>query len=67
VAGNTRYLVEAVVVGGQRPKPARQVRPDLAELALPQELTAAGDDAGPQSIAHHLAVRVEHVPSVTTI
>ncbi len=48
---------------------AQQVRPEVqaAVLALRQELTAAGDDAGPHSIAHYLAGRVEQVPSVTTI
>ena len=48
---------------------SHQVGPELqaAILALREELIAAGDDAGPQSIAHHLAGRVEHVPSVTTI
>lgn len=104
--GRARYLVDAVVVGGQSPNqlarshpisrswlfellrrfreggyPAieprsrrphscsHQVGPEAerAILALRQELTAAGDDAGAQSIAHHLAGRFEPVPSVTTI
>lgn len=101
-----RFLVDAVVVGGQSPNqlarshpisrswlfellrrfreggyPAieshsrrphscsHQVGPEVqaAVVALRAELSAAGDDAGPQSIAHHLADRVEQVPSVTTI
>jgi transposase InsO family protein len=101
-----RYLVEAVVLGGQSPTrlarshgvsrswlfellrryreggwPAieprsrrprtssQQAGPEVqaAVLALRQELTAAGDDAGPQSIAHYLVSRIEPVPSVTTI
>jgi transposase InsO family protein len=104
--GRARYLVEAVVVGGQSPNqlarshgisrswlfellrrfreggyPAlepRSRRPhscshqlgpgaQAAILALRQELTAAGHDAGAQSIAHHLAGRLQPVPSVTTI
>ena len=104
--GRARYLVDAVVVGGQSPNqlarshgisrswlfellrrfreggyPAleprsrrphscsHQVAPETQAvvLALRQELTAAGDDAGAQSIAHHLAGRLEPVPSVTTI
>jgi transposase InsO family protein len=101
-----RYLVDAVLVGGQSPNelarshpisrswlfellhrfreggyPAlephskrphscsHQVGPEVqsAVLALRQELTAIGDDAGAQSIAHHLAERVDQVPSATTI
>jgi transposase InsO family protein len=104
--GRARYLVDAVVVGGQSPNqlarshpisrswlfellrrfreggyPAieprsrrphacsHQVGPEAqaAILALRRELTAAGDDAGAQSIAHHLAGRLEPVPSLTTI
>jgi transposase len=103
--GRARYLVDAVVVGGQSPNqlarshpisrswlfellrrfreggyPAieprsrrphscsHQVGPEAerAILALRQELTAAGDDAGAQSIARHLAGRFEPVPSLTT-
>lgn len=91
-----RYLVDAVVIGGQSPNQlarslgisrswlferlarfrkggypaieprsrrphvyAQQVGPEVqaAVLALRQELTNAGDDAGPQSIAHRLAGR----------
>jgi len=101
-----RYLVEAVVLGGQSPNKLarshgvsrswlfellrryreggwsaiepRSRRPhtspqragpevQAAVLALRQELTAAGEDAGPQSIAHYLVSRIEPVPSVTTI
>lgn len=48
---------------------SHQVGPEVqaAILGLRGELTAAGDDAGAQSIAHYLANRVEQVPSVTTI
>jgi transposase InsO family protein len=101
-----RYLVDAVVVGGQSPtRLARSLRISrswLFELlrrfreggyaaieprsrrprsspqqAAPEvvaevvrvrrQLTQAGDDAGPQSIAHHLAGQVDRPPSVTTI
>lgn len=46
-----------------------QVRPRVqaAVLKLRAELAAAGHDAGPYTIAHHLARRVTKVPSVTTI
>ena len=48
---------------------SHQVGPEAQTtiLALRQELTAAGDDAGAHSIAYHLAGRLEQVPSVTTI
>ena len=48
---------------------AHQVPPRVqaAILKLRNELAAAGHDAGPQTIAHHLARRVTKVPSVTTI
>src|ERR1700682_3469134 len=36
-------------------------------LELRQELLASGFDAGAQTIAHHLASRVDKLPSVTTI
>lgn len=36
-------------------------------LQLRQELSEAGYDAGPQTIAHHLIGRAESVPSVATI
>jgi transposase InsO family protein len=36
-------------------------------LRLRAELSAAGHDAGPQTIAHHLGERIAIVPSVTTI
>jgi len=36
-------------------------------LQLRQELSEAGYDAGPQTIAHHLIGRAEPVPSVATI
>jgi transposase InsO family protein len=48
---------------------AHQVPPRVqaAVLKLRCELAAAGHDAGPHTIAHHLARRVAKVPSVTTI
>jgi transposase InsO family protein len=48
---------------------AHQVRPRVqaAILKLRRELTAAGHDAGAQTIAYHLARRVATVPSVATI
>jgi transposase InsO family protein len=48
---------------------AHQVPPRVqaAVLRLRRELSAAGHDAGPHTIAHHLARRVAKVPSVTTI
>jgi transposase InsO family protein len=36
-------------------------------LKLRQELTAAGHDAGPDTIAHHLIGQVDVVPSVATV
>ena len=36
-------------------------------LQLRQELVAAGHDAGPETIAHHLIGQVESVPSVATV
>src|SRR5690348_4406011 len=36
-------------------------------LELRDELAAAGYDAGPQTLAHHLAGQLSQVPSVTTI
>ena len=48
---------------------AHQVGPRVqaAVLRLRRELTDAGHDAGPQTIAHHLARHVAKVPSVATI
>jgi transposase InsO family protein len=48
---------------------AHQVGPKLqaAILKLRRELAAAGHDAGPHTIAYHLARRLKSVPSVTTI
>src|SRR5712692_4482230 len=40
---------------------------ERAILRLRRDLIAAGYDAGPHTIAHHLARRVEHVPAVATI
>ena len=36
-------------------------------LRLRQELVAAGHDAGPETIAHHLIGQVDQVPSVATV
>jgi transposase InsO family protein len=44
---------------------SQQVQDEV--LKLRAELSAAGHDAGPQTIAHHLAERVSSVPSVTTV
>jgi transposase InsO family protein len=48
---------------------AHQVSPRVqaAVLRLRRELSAAGLDAGPQTIAHHLSRRVAKVPSTATI
>jgi transposase InsO family protein len=48
---------------------AHQVPPRVqaAVLKLRRELSAAGHDAGPQTIAHHLSRRVTTVPSTATI
>jgi transposase InsO family protein len=48
---------------------AHQTAPKVerAILRLRRELLAAGHDAGPATIAHHLARRVAQVPSVATI
>jgi len=46
-----------------------QVGPKVVQriLELRRELLAAGHDAGPQTIAHHLAARLKRVPSAATI
>ncbi len=48
---------------------SRQVDPDLraAIVQLRRELGEAGHDAGGATIAHHLALTSDHVPSVATI
>jgi transposase InsO family protein len=48
---------------------AHAVAPDVqaAILELRHELEDAGHDHGPHTIAHHLALRIEEVPSVATI
>ena len=54
----------------RRPKScAHAVAPDVqaAILELRHELEDAGHDHGPHTIAHHLALRFESVPSVATI
>jgi transposase InsO family protein len=60
----------AVEPGSRRPRSfPHQVRPEVkaAVLELRHELSAAGHDAGAQTIAQHLVGRVEAVPSVATI
>jgi len=54
----------------RRPRSCRHQTPPKTEraiLRLRARLIAAGHDAGPATIAHHLARRVEAVPSVATI
>jgi transposase InsO family protein len=48
---------------------SHQTRPavERAVLRMRRELSAAGHDAGPHTIAHHLARRVARVPSLATI
>jgi len=61
---------EAIEPRSRRPRTsANQLGPEVqaAVVALRHELSNAGDDAGPQSIAFYLAGRFERVPSVTTI
>ena len=51
-----------------RTSPGRTpARLEAAILALRAELTDAGLDAGPATIAHHLGRRVEQAPSVSTV
>jgi len=61
---------DALEPRSRRPRSCpHQVAPKVerAILRLRRELAAAGYDAGPHTIAHHLARRVATVPSVTTI
>jgi len=54
----------------RRPKSCRhQVEAKVQELIvdLRGELSAAGHDAGPETIAHHLKGQVDQVPSVATV
>ncbi len=54
----------------RRPKScSHQVEAKVQELILKLrgELTAAGHDAGPETIAYHLMGQVDHVPSVATL
>src|SRR2546428_3250047 len=48
---------------------AHQTAPSIERqiVKLRRELSAAGHDAGPHTIAYHLARRSGHVPAVTTI
>ena len=60
----------ALEARSRRPRScSHQVSPEV-EAAIKQlrrELTEAGHDAGPHTIAHHLAIQLEKVPSVATI
>ena len=61
---------EALEPRSRRPRTCpHQVPADVhwAILELRAKLTRAGHDAGAHTIAHHLAGRVDQVPSVTTI
>jgi transposase InsO family protein len=61
---------EALTARSRRPHGcSHQVGPELqaAIIALRQELTAAGYDAGPASIRHHLLQRFPEVPAAGTI
>jgi transposase InsO family protein len=60
----------ALVRRSRRPHSCpHQVKPEVEAvvLELRHDLAAAGHDAGAQTIAHHLADRVDKVPSVATI
>jgi leucine-zipper of insertion element IS481 len=60
----------ALEPGSRRPRSCpHEVRPEVQTvvLELRHELSAAGYDAGAQTIAHHLVGRVDPVPSVATI
>jgi len=60
----------AVAPRSRRPRScAHQTRPavERAILTLRRQLTRAGHDAGPATIAYHLRRRVARVPSVATI
>jgi transposase InsO family protein len=60
----------ALMPRSRRPKSCpHQVEPRVQELILKlrAELSAAGHDAGPETIAHHLIGLVEPVPSVTSL
>ena len=61
---------EALEPRSRRPHSCpHQVGPEVQDaiLRLRQELTAAGHDAGARTLAHHLPLLVERVPSVATI
>jgi len=60
----------ALAPGSRRPHSCpHQTSSDVRDevLKLRQELVAAGHDAGPETIAHHLKDRVDRVPSVATV
>jgi len=61
---------DALAPRSRRPRSCpHRVAPKIqrAILRLRRELADAGHDAGPQTIAHHLAARVATVPSTATI
>ena len=61
---------EALAARSRRPHSSpTQVSPEVQTriLELRDELVSAGYDAGPQTLAHHLAEQFSGVPSVTTI
>src|SRR6202171_5115998 len=60
-----RYMVDAVVLEGR--SPIELARSHGISQSWIYELVASGFDAGAQTIAHHLASRVDKLPSVTTI
>lgn len=61
---------DALEPRSRRPRSCSHQTPSTVEraiLKLRRDLAAAGHDAGPHTIAHHLGRRVERVPSVATI
>ena len=61
---------EALELKSRRPRScSHQVAADVeaAILELRKDLSSRGHDAGPHTISHHLAARVDKVPSVATI
>ena len=62
--------LKALEPRSRRPRScSHQVPFDVQEavVALRRELKAAGHDCGPHTIAHHLALKFDQVPSVATI
>src|ERR1700730_17223832 len=61
---------EALAPHSRRPRSSPRVAGDeviVTVLQLRQELLAAGHDAGPQTISHHVAARLAQPPSRSTI